>query len=78
MCIHVIFWWLTLLDDVLCKTRLYVDVCIDLHVMYVFLYLYVMDLKLESRYDMCYIFSHCIYFYIYLYCPIEQSIAINT
>jgi hypothetical protein len=23
MCIHVSFWWLTLLDDVLCKTRLY-------------------------------------------------------
>ena len=27
-------------------------ICIDLHVMYVFLYLYVMDLKLESGYDM--------------------------
>ena len=53
-------------------------ICIDLHVMYVFLYLYVMDLKLESGYDMCYIFSHCIYFFIYLYCPVEQSIAINT
>ena len=42
-------------------------ICIDLHVMYVFLYLYVMDLKLESGYDMCYIFSHCIYFFIYIY-----------
>ena len=40
-------------------------ICIDLHVMYVFLYLFVMDLKLESRYDMCYVFSHCIYFFIY-------------
>ena len=52
-------------------------ICTDLHVMYVFLYLYVMDLKLESGYDMCYIFSHCIFF-IYLYCHVEQSVAINT
>ena len=41
-------------------------ICIDLHVMYVFLYLYVMDHKLESGYDMCYIFSHCIYFFIFI------------
>jgi len=53
-------------------------ICIDLHVMYVFIYLYVMDLKLESGYDMCYIFSHCIYFFIYLYCPVGQSVAINS
>jgi len=53
-------------------------ICIDLHVMYVFLYLFVMDLKLESGYDMCYIFSHCIHFFIYLYCPVGQSVAINS
>ena len=53
------------MDDVLCKIVCYI--CIDLHVMYVFLYLFVMDLKLESGYDMCYIFSHCIYFlYIFI------------
>jgi len=52
------------MDDVLCKIVCYI--CIDLHVMYVFLYLFVMDLKLESRYDMCYIFSHCIFLYIYI------------
>jgi hypothetical protein len=35
------------------QDKLYV-ICIDLHdVMYVFLYLYVMDIKLESGYDMC-------------------------
>ena len=50
----------TVQDKIVCY------ICIDLHVMYVFLYLYVMDLKLESGYDMCYIFSHCIYFFIYL------------
>ena len=63
------------MDDVLCKIVCYI--CIDLHVMYVFLYLFVMDLKLESGYDMCYIFSHSIFF-IYLYCPVGQSVAINS
>ena len=53
------------MDDVLCKIVCYI--CIDLHVMYVFLYIYGMDLKLKSGYDMCYIFSHCIYFFIYIY-----------
>jgi hypothetical protein len=56
MCVHVIFWCLTLLDDVykhmVCKTRLYV-ICIDLHVIYVFLYLYVMDIKIEYGFDIC-------------------------
>ena len=60
------------------KDKIVCYICIDLHVMYVFLYLYVMDLKLESGYDMCYIFSHRIYFFIYLYCPVGQSVAINS
>jgi hypothetical protein len=28
-------------------------ICIDLHMMYVFLYLYLMDIKFECGFDMC-------------------------
>jgi hypothetical protein len=57
-------------------------ICIDLHdVMYVFLYLYVMTLSFNAG-TICakYILIVFIYLFIlaYLYCPIEQSDAINT
>ena len=59
--------------------------CIDLYLcdIYVFVYLHVTCghyIKLESSMicDMCYMFSHCIYFFVYLYCHVEPSVAINT
>jgi hypothetical protein len=42
----------TLLDDVVCKTPSYRN-SIDLHVMYVLLYICVMDIMLECGFDVC-------------------------
>ena len=38
----------------------------------------ILSLNLGMICDMCYMFSHCIYFFVYLYCPVEPSVAINT
>ena len=38
----------------------------------------ILSLNLGMICDMCYMFSHCIYFFVYLYCHVEPSVAINT
>ena len=59
--------------------------CIDLYLcnIYVFVYLHVTCghyIKLESRYDMWYVLHvfSLYFFFVYLYCPVEPSVAINT
>ena len=58
--------------------------CIELYLynIYVFVYLHVTCrhyIKLESRYDMWYVLHvFSLYFFLYLYCPVELTVAINT